>query len=112
MKLTQAYRPRQGLLVYVELMKHTIWHARLVLELWSQPCSRQPLASSLAVRPTIGPRIGHHVHLKNRRGGKVETTQHKQNADNLLAAFYSVTIKHGLKMILNTDKSTPFYTSM
>lgn len=74
-RIEKTHHPWQCLLVYIKLIKHTIRHAWLILELWSQPCSRQPLASSLAVRPTIGPRIGHHVHLENRRGGKVERIQ-------------------------------------
>lgn len=84
-ELTKTYHPWQCLLVHVKLIKHTIWHARLILELWSQPCSRQPLASSLAVRPTIGPRIGHHVHLENIGGGKVETM--KININKMLTFF-------------------------
>lgn len=74
----KTYHPRHALtrwclLVHVELGGHIVGQARLSLELWAQPCSRQPLASRLAVRTTIGARIGHHIHLEGReRGGNEE----------------------------------------
>lgn len=63
-----SYHPRHALtrrclLVHVELTGHTVGQTCLVLELWAQPCSRQPLASRLAVRTAIGARVGHHIHL-------------------------------------------------
>lgn len=70
-----SYHPRHALarwqlLVHVELIGHIVGHACLILELWAQPCSRHPLASRLAVRTTIGARIGHHIHLESSaRGG-------------------------------------------
>lgn len=72
-KKRKSYHPRHALnrrrlLVHVELVGHIVGQARLILELWAQPCSRQPLASRLAVRTTIGARVGHHVHLKG--GGR------------------------------------------
>lgn len=65
---------RQRLLVHVELVGDVVGHGRLILELWAQPCSRHPLASRLAVRTTIGARIGHHIHLK---GGGEEGNERK-----------------------------------
>lgn len=67
----KSYHPRHALtwwclLVHVELVGHIVGQARLILELWAQPCSRQPLASGLAVRTTIGARIGHHIHLETK----------------------------------------------
>lgn len=73
---TNSYHPRHPLtrrclLVHAKLVGHIVGQTRLILELWAQPCSRQPLASRLAVRTTIGARIGHHIHLECRgRGGK------------------------------------------
>lgn len=71
----KSYHPRHALtrwclLVHVKLGGHIVGQARLILELWAQPCSRQPLAR-LAVRTAIGARVGHHIHLKSRvRGGQ------------------------------------------
>lgn len=67
---TETYHPRYRLLVHVELIEHTVWHACLILELRSQPCSRQCLACRLAVRPSIGPHTGHHVHLETQEKAK------------------------------------------
>lgn len=69
-KRKKSYHPRHALtrwrlLIHVELDGHIIGQTRLVLELWAQPCSRQPLASRLAVWTTIGARIGHHIHLES-----------------------------------------------
>lgn len=66
----KSYHPRHALtrwclLVHVKLVGHIVGQACLILELWARPCSWQPLAR-LAVRTTIGARIGHHIHLESR----------------------------------------------
>lgn len=73
-QIKTSYHPRHALtrwrlLVHVELSGHIVGQSCLILELWAQPCSRQPLASRLAVRTAIGARVGHHIHLEDRASG-------------------------------------------